>query len=271
MSYTFGGATSDDISFTASMAAGGTGQYQIAVGWFYPTTLTSGRFLWSAGNVHGLSHNSTTDQLRYFTDNTTDGEWTADPDLVINKWWYVGWMGAQFNTGPTGAARCWVGDAETPPTEFATTAAVAPVGNFTSSSNRTIGNRGTGTVAFQGDIGWMSFISLNGNGITNGFTTATTGAIADSEAAFCLERWIKPLWLGRPEINRLSWAAYSNTFNIVHCPLMNGAAVYQWSHDKTAPSIIIPTVNGATFTHNSPPRAPPENWPLMMPYVRRAA
>lgn len=258
MSYTFGGATADDIVVTSGLAAGGNGTAALFAGWWYPTTLTATRGYCSSGNVYGMEVDSATDELRFRTDNTTDGQWTTTgADITVNKWWFIAFLSTQNNTGPAAAFRCWVGTAENAPTEVTVTSAVAPIGNFTGNANRFVGNKGTGTLAFQGDVGWMTTIGSSAGG-TSGLNIGTAGAIADSEAEITLNKWVIPLWLGRPVL----WPTGNSTllFNAVHFPLGNGGVVYHFSDDPADLNAIEPTINGATFSHNRPPTAPPESW-----------
>lgn len=262
MPYTFGAGTGDDITWAFNGSFSGSGSAGLVCGWWYPTTLTATRGLWSAGNTFGAEIDTTTDELRLRTDNTTDGQWTtAGVDLAVNNWKFIAFLGTFLNTGPSAAWRVWAGSVDSAPVECSVTNAVAPVGNFVVSGNFYIGNKGTGTLAFQGDIGDLSILSTNAAGAvtTHPFSLATLGAITNAEALFVYERFVLPIWAGLGFANSgllrragassgsnddFLYACTSNQFQIRRANLVN----------NTAFSGITPTINGATYSQNGSPR-----------------
>ena len=270
MSYTFAG-TGDDITASVGLSMCDDGRVALVCGWWYPTTLTATRGYWSVGATFGAEVDTTTSDIRMRTDNTTDGQWLASPCLItVNKWWFIAWLVATENTTVPGAWRVWVGDAERPPTEVPVTNPTVRVGNYTPASAFFIGNKGTATLAFQGDVGWVSCLNLNGPAINNAFTVATSGVIADDQAENTLKRWVLDLWMGRPNLTRFSTLYVTSTdFHVAHFALDPGALLLQWSHRLEPNSQVVPTINGATYTSHAPPTRPPANWPHLAPYVRR--
>lgn len=262
MSYTFGAGTGDDITATASNAVNANLNACLTVGWWYPTTLTATRGYFSAGNVYGMEVDTTTSELRLRTDNTTDGQWaTAGAGITINNWWYIAHIASTTNTGPAAAHRVWVGSASDPPAEVTVSVSVAPSGNFTSSAIRYAGNKGTGTLAFQGDVGWMSQVSSNG-AAPQMFGIAAAGTISNAEADLIKAQWVIPLWLGRPNLQQAVQMPATSGFSVIHFPLNTGLVCYHYGHDPAIFANPAVTINGATFSSNFPPRAPPENWPV---------
>ncbi len=198
MSWTFGGGTGDDATLNIT-SIGASGTIFFGSCWVYPTTLTATRAIWSIGNNWTIRIDATTDELRLISDNTTDGEWTtAGVDLATNTWKFLAWMGSPLNTGPTMAWRLWAGDLITPPTEVTITGAVTPVGNFTGATSLTWGNRGSGTVAFQGSLENCVFGAFNGtiSATLGPFPVAAAGTITQVEADFVRERYVLPIWQG---------------------------------------------------------------------------
>ena len=64
MAYTFGAATGDDITWTDTGSSWGTnGQAGLVCGWFFPTTLTATRGLFSVGTVHRIEIDATTSEI----------------------------------------------------------------------------------------------------------------------------------------------------------------------------------------------------------------
>lgn len=254
MAYTFGGATGDDINWTTG-SVGGTNTFGYAMGWFYPTTLTATRGLFSWGATCGVEIDTTTSELRLRTDNTTDGQWTTTGvALALNTWSFIAFALTCWNTGPSYGWRLWSGTADTAPVERTVTLATAPVGNFTGSTAFCVGNKGSaGTLAFQGDIGpvLVGTCGVN-NATTNGIPNATGGAISQAEADFILSRLVLPFWAGEaaPKVIRNSLgsgiAAFLDLDKVlpVTLELPSGATVVS----------RVPTINGATPSQNRCPR-----------------
>lgn len=254
MAYTFGGGTGDDITFTAPTSTGGNGIEGFVAGWWYPTTLTATRGYWSAGNVFGAEVDTTTSELRLRTDNTTDGQWTTTgAGITTNKWWFLAFLYTCNNTGPAAAWRVWIGDENTAPVVQTPAVAVAAVGNFTGSTSRTIGNKGTGTVAFQGDIGWFLCLSNAGLSTTQSpFGILTNGALGVDQETRTESRFVMPLWSGRFPIQNYALGSLTAAFSAVHVPLELPSYGRVWS-SSTSPNPLALTINGATYTQNEPP------------------
>lgn len=274
MAYTLGAGTGDDITWSASPTAFGSGSTQLVCGWWYPTTLTATRGLWSAGNTIGAEIDTTTDELRLRTDNTTDGQWTTTGvDLVVNEWRFIAFLNTNINTGPAAAWRVWAGGVASAPVECTVTNAVAAVGNFTGSSSFTLGNKGTGTLAFQGDVGDAGYIYTGTVGAAvNPFSIATAGTITNTEAGFVYQRFVLPFWLGKGWrcdgalrnhgssgiALEYAYACTTNLFQVRRSQTTN----------NTVFSGLAPTINGATWSQNGSPRPLISDSPYM-PDVRR--
>lgn len=259
MAYTFGAGTGDDITWASSTTFGGSGSTQFVFGWWYPTTLTATRGLWSAGNTFGAEIDTTTDELRLRTDNTTDGQWTtAGVDLATGTWKFLAFLNTCIN-GPTAAWRVWAGSVESAPIEVTVTGAVSPVGNFTGNSNFYLGNKGTATLAFQGDIGDSGYICTGSVGAaSNPFSIDTAGTISNTEAQFVYERFVLPLWCGKgfTEAGRLrSHGILGNAHDSAYACTTNLFQVRRAREaNATVFSGVTPTRNGVTWSQNGSPR-----------------
>ena len=198
MAWTFGGGTGDDATLNIT-SSGANGTIIFGSCWVYPTTLTATRAIWSIGNNWTLRIDTTTSELRFISDNTTDGEWTTTgANLATNTWTFLAWMANPTNTGPALALRIWAGTLDTRPVEVTVTNAVAPVGNFAGATSLTWGNRGSGTVAFQGGIENAVYGSFNGtiSDLVSPFAVAASGTITQTEADFVKDRYVLPIWQG---------------------------------------------------------------------------
>jgi len=263
MAYTFGAGTGDDINWASQATIMATARSVLVCGWWYPTTLTAGRGIWSAHttNINGAEIAAATNEIVLRTDNvTTDGQWTTTgAGLTLNTWTFLAFMSSTLNGTPSAAWRVWSGTIDTPPIECTVTQNTAPAGNFTGGAIFYIGNKGTGTVAFQGIIDEVGFCTTAAaaGASTHPFSLAAIGAITDAEALFTYERFIVPYWLG------LGWAPAGLVRR-------NGSSVNTedasyWSGDMlarviryntaTGESSVAPTINGATYSPEDGPRA----------------
>ena len=275
MTYTFGGATGDDatnlVALTENVNA--DNHIMLVAGWWYPTTLTGTRVYWGCGPTIRLIVDSTnTDELRLFTNNvTTPGQWlTSGADLTMNRWWFSATLLACENTTVPGAVRVWVGNEATPPQEVTVTNPTVRVGNYTSTGSFTIGNQGaTGTVAFQGDIGWVSIMTTAQLGLLQSpLPIAASGVISNDEAEHIKQRWVTPLYLGVPDVGSVQ-NLYGQGFIVAHWP---GLSTAGFMADYTVPAVgsnYAFTINGATLSQNLPPSSPLPHWPTQPSYVRR--
>jgi hypothetical protein len=221
---TLGAFTSDRAQFTSGITLGATARTCLVAGWYYPTTLTATRRLFSAGAIWGAEIDTTTDELRLRTDNTTDGQWTTTGvDLATDTWKFIAIMNSTFNTGPAGAWRVWVGTADTAPVEATVTVATSPTGNFTGNATVYIGNTSATATSWQGDIEEFRVVATSATiGVsTHPFSQATYGTITNAEAQIALERFVLPFWLGRDAQMAGGWAASTV---IYYVPLLDFAA-----------------------------------------------
>lgn len=272
MAWTYGGGTGDDSTFSGGIQTIGAdnGSYLVA-GWWYPTTLTAGRGYWSAGNIHGATVGPTTSEMRLVTDNTTDGVWdSSGAGIVTNEWQFLAWLYATENTTVPGAVRFWRGAANTPPTEISVTNSTARSGNYTGSSSITIGNIGTGVVAFQGDIDWAIFLANGVIGINNPFTIGTSGVIDNVVAANVLNRWVLPIWEGGLGLSNYVTATQATSFGVTALGGDTAVAPYglQYNHTNNNFRPNHAPTNGAIFSaHRGPYPFTPRLAQLVRPRV----
>lgn len=254
MPYTFGAATGDDMTFIAGSNGFGNGTHSFIAGWWYPTTLTAGRGYFSFGNVAGVKVGTTTSELQMVLDATVDGVWnTSGAGITTNKWWFLAFLQSATNTGMAAAWRVWVGDEITRPRPITPTQATAPTTSFTGSTSRTLGNIGTGTVAFQGDIGWALMASQAHASALRNPIHQSLGTISAAEELLCEQTLVVPLWMGFMPPGLFLGATNVPTFNVCHLPLeASGNVVDSYSSSTTVTPLAL-TLNGATLTQNAPP------------------
>lgn len=263
MAYTFGGATGDDINATASVSMGGSSRPSWCSCWFYPTTLTATRGILSAGNIWGLEIDTATDNLRIRADGTVDGQYTtAGAGIVTNKWHWVGYLSNHNSTGVVPAHRIWIATADMAPVELTITQVTAATGSFTGGTALTIGNKGTGALAFQGDIAQAFFAATNVNdALLNWPFISNSGTISADDAEMVRRNWVNRIWLGRLG-EAMQWAMPNRSAGsqqeFHYFPLRNNADRYRMAR-SIAPAatgecdVIAATVNGAVLTGNNPP------------------
>lgn len=201
MAWTFGAAATNDVTFTVALNTGPANSAFLIGGWWYPTTLTAGRGLFSFGNTLGAEIASTTSELLIRSAHgTTNGQWTTTgAGLTVNQWQFIAvYMG--FAASGTGTAvKVWSGTTELRPVACSITNGTAPVGTAAGGTNFFLGNKGTSTTAaFQGDIG-NTFLALANGAITSTlgpFNTAAYGTVTADEEQFLLDRFVAPVWRG---------------------------------------------------------------------------
>jgi hypothetical protein len=261
MPYTFGNTVNDDITWGAGLAIaqGGVTSSTITLvtGWWRPTTLTATRGLWSAGNTIGAEIDTTTDELRLRTDNTTDGQWTTTGvDMAVNNWYYLAFL--LSTNASTGAAwRVWRATPDTPPVEVTVTVAVALSGAFTSNATFYIGNKGTGALSFQGQVANVAVLNQGGGSTPSNrppmFVNAY-GTISQEQADRIRDLYVIPHWQGDYTVPRPG----SNVNGDGECFWLNtldqGAAVHGWRTQTYTANYPAVTINGATFTQAGAPR-----------------
>jgi hypothetical protein len=267
MARTFGGATGDDISLTLTNNLA-SGRHMLVCGWFYPTTLTATRALWSIGTSVGAEIDTTTSELRLTTLHaTTNGVWTTTgAGLTVNTWSFVATLVSVNSTGPADDWRVWTGRIDVAPVESTIASVTAPVGSVTAVNTFTIGNRGTtGTVAFQGDIESVVVgLQIATIDVTqNALPIATAGTITQTEADLIYQRLVQPIWAG--DLTP-TWA-FGGQFAGAAATGRSGLEIYSFPLDgalaatikrylpATAADVnVAPSVSGTISSQNRGPR-----------------
>lgn len=196
MSYTVGAATSDDVTaaINAPVQDGITGFF---AGWFYPTTLTTGRYLFSF-NTSGVSINGT--ELRFIVDHATTDGWyeTSGLGFSVNSWWFIAGLWNNSSTGPSDSMKLWVGSELNAPTLRTLTQTQVPVGTVTTSvANVVLGNSAaSGVLAFQGEVGPAICGRNNWLAITSPFRVSAVGAVSVDDETTVYQRLVLPFWAG---------------------------------------------------------------------------
>lgn len=257
MAYTFGAGTGDDITYTMQLGAPVSGGALFTAGWFYPTTLTSGRTLVSfSSSTTGtaLAVAPTTTQLRWTGQfGTTSGVWDAtDAALVTNEWQFVALLYAPLSNA-SGAVRVWKGNTSGI-FECAVTQTTAPSGTVNSSQAVIIGNRGTASLAFQGHIGWWATYKVNQITPLHFLSTATNATITQDEADLAFHRLVLPHYNG--SFNPGSIHTPQSTIEYTLMDLgVPGAPTALRAVGTVYTQPFLGTVNGATIaTEESPVR-----------------
>lgn len=162
----FGAATSDRVNMGSAADIDNLTAHTV-IGWFYPTALTSGRFLFSkadfgqpAGQRGGMTIrlSGTTGNLEAVWDRTGVVQYITNdtPLSALNKWYCVMLTADQGQAQPL---RIYTGDLATMLAERTYGTANAGSGTFGTDDtlNFMVGNHPTGfTSAFQGRIGMIA-------------------------------------------------------------------------------------------------------------------
>jgi len=198
MATTFGGTTGDDITHTlgGTSSNGASSSCQLVTGWWYPTTLTSGRTYRSLSASHSIRIDSTTSEIDVTVDRaTTDAVWTSTTaGLVVDAWNFLALL-ISMSSGGAPTMRLWTSPNGQIPTEKAIALAVAGSGAGTATGAVAIGNTGSaGINAWQGDVGQVHTMhSSSPDGV---LPHATAGTITQEEADRIFNTLVLPLFLG---------------------------------------------------------------------------
>lgn len=270
MSYTCGAAATNDLAMVITQM-GATATSCLVAGWWKPTTLTATRGLWSAGNIFGAEIDTTTSELRLRTDNTTDGQWTTTGvGLTVNEWKFLAIANSCNNTGPAAAWVVWAGTNETIPQQVTVTQATAPNGNFTGSTAVVLGNKGTGSLAFQGQIG-PAFFARNAADPLGAVPTATAGAFTQEEIDLMYNRIVLPVWSGEwcpPWLRQMR--INNGNGSVMFCTSLDyaGPAEVDIQTGASGTPFGVITINGLTLSQERCPRPMPQQ--VLQPlYARR--
>jgi hypothetical protein len=258
VSYTFGGATGDDVTWSSSTTIGAASRVAFVAGWWKPTTLTAGRTLWSAGNVLSAAIHSTTSELVLTVDNaTTDGTWTTTgAGLTVGTWTFLAFL-LNTSSAPGAAWTVWSGTDLVAPAQCTITAGTAMSGALTGNATSYVGNKGTGSVAFQGQVENVVFgVSAAGAGsAVNPFAIAAFGTTTAAEALWIEERLVRPIWQGEhAAAKRLG--VFAGAWDWSYLPFSGPLfAVERFICSRASVNPrVAPTVNGATVSAERGPR-----------------
>ena len=279
MPLTFGAATSDVASLVLT-SFGNTGQAGLFTGWFYPTTLTAGRYLIAMGANstaanYGVKVGTTTSTLQLTSTTTTPGLWTATADttlfpsgIVVNQWHFIAGL-VTMVTGPTVAWRMWLGTESIAPTAMTIVQNTAPATGLVAAITTHVGNNGAGsTAAFQGAIGTLNVIFATAS-TNNIIPIATSGTISTDEQTLIEQTYINPLWLGihpghfpRDGATAADWVVMENR---------HGANYIRQNLSATAATTITRAdlATAATVSLLEHPRVPDYAANVRLPPVRR--
>lgn len=244
--------------------AAATNTVGLIAGWWYPTTLTAGRFYFSAAASsstinYGIKVGTTTSTLQMNSCTTVSGLWTATADANVfpsgiqtDKWWFIAGAYSVVST-PAVAWVMWLGDAQTPPTPMTVVQNTAPTTGLTSSNLSVVGNSSTtGTDSFQGDIGTVHIInSTISTSYQFGIPVATGGVITSAEQTLIEQRLVNPLWRG--DTPRPNWfpgrtGTVSTTYDMTTNP-----PTYSYASGLTVTRSAVGTASGMTVSSRREP------------------
>lgn len=279
MPLTFGAATSN-YSNIVTLSFGTSGLAGLFTGWFYPTTLTAGRYLFSMGTNSttanfGVKVGTTTSTLQLSSATATPGLWTATADttlfpsgIVTNQWYFIAGL-CSIVTGPTVSWRMWIGTESTPPTPMTITQNTAPAGALATGTTYIGNNSNVGTASFQGDIGQIMFLYATGS-TTSPLPIATAGTISADEALLIEQTYLLPVWLGnhpahygRDGATATEWVIVENRY---------GNNYLRQNLSATASTVISRTdgtTSGTTVASSEHPRLVDFAANVRFPLVRR--
>ena len=262
MSWTFGGAASNDMNWATQTSVGGANTAFLVCGWWRPTTLTNPRSYFSFGNVITARVAPTTSEIQLVSDNaTTDGVWTTSgAGIAVNNWYFLAALGI-FTTAAA-IWRVWKSTGvDNPPAGITVTTppTTAPSGNNAGSGTFYLGNAGTSTAnSFQGQIGSCSLYSVTSATVPNPLRLTSYTALSVDEEEFIRREYVVPAWLGEPFPGVGNHSVYGGTpptWQMHHFDLEQVVTPrpFVWGNSTFSPTGTAATIQGATFSQERPP------------------
>jgi len=263
MPYTFGAATSDYVS-PSVLNVLSANQVSMVAGWFYPTTLTAGRALWTtvAGTNNRLEIDTTTSQLRWLTASpTTQGVFTISGNAIVtNKWQFIALVSSR--AGSTESLAVWQATESDPPTLMTITQVTAPAGSFVAGITFVIGNASAAaTSAFQGDIGPFTMMAhTNVNNL--GPLVTTSAQVIDAACQNVIQRFvIEPCW--RSQLNASQIMPATTLGNAYYLPMNDRTTRnIRRSGSTSTQTTGLLTVSGATQAASRHPFSDNQTFPF---------
>lgn len=163
MALTFGGATSDRVQIAAAASINSLDTKTI-YGWFYPTTITADRRLFtkmtSGFNGWDLAIQDSSGNLNWYVNRAggNSHQTSSSSPLTTNKWWFVA---GTYDVGAAQPTRLYIGDLSTAaiePSYSSTTTGSGATSSDTTEVAR-IGNLYSNANAFQGRIGLVGMLN----------------------------------------------------------------------------------------------------------------
>lgn len=260
MSWTFGGANSNDMNWATQTNVGSASSAFLVCGWWRPTALNNPRSYFSFGNVITARVAPTTSEIQLVSDNaTTDGVWTTSgAGIVTNAWHFLAVLGIFASGGVIW--RVWKSTGvDSPPALISNTNTTAPVGAPAGSGAFYLGNAGTSTAnSFQGQIGSCSLYTVPGSALPNPLRLTSFTALSTDEEAFILNEYVIPAWLGEPFPavgNHSVFGGTPPTWQMAHFDLEQVVTPrpFVWGNSTFSPAGTAATIQGATFSQERPP------------------
>lgn len=260
MSWTFGGAASNDMNWATQTSVGGGSTAFLVCGWWRPTTLTNPRSYFSFGNVITARVAPTTSEIQLVSDNaTTDGVWTTSgAGIVTNAWHFLAVLGI-FTTANAIWSVWKSTGVNSPPELISNSNTTAPSGNNAGSGTFYLGNAGTSTAnSFQGQIGSCSLYSVSSATVPNPLRLTSYTALSADEEKFIGHNYVVPAWLGEPFPavgNHIVYGGTPPTWQMHHFDLEQVVTPrpFVWGNSTFSPTGTAATIQGATFSQERPP------------------
>ena len=262
MARTFGAATSDRVSASATTTMFGNSTVSIIAGWYFPTALNNPRRYWGVGATTNLAIGATTSEVVLTTARaTTSAVYTSSGmGMTLNTWQFVcvvvstSAAGASLSTG----VRFYRGTVDGGLVEVPSVVTTAGAGNVTANATIGVGNAGlTQNQSFQGDVDNFVYISTTAAvGASHPFGASLLSAFSDSEAERIRNLYIGPLFQGKP------FRDFQVGIHQMWFTLDTANVCYQRQEAGSAGPIAFPTVTNSGTTLATRRSPVPSNLPL---------
>jgi hypothetical protein len=135
------------------------------------------------------------------------------------------------------------------------TNSVAPSGSYSGSNAFTLGNRGTGSVGYQGVVADVTVQVSSAAGITEQFGVAATGTTTTAEEEHLYNRLVYPIWAGERNQSAVG-PQTNNSSSIYRADLLVGDLARGRVTASATSRETLMTYNGGGTSQERSPRQP---------------
>jgi len=196
MAASSGAATADRFNMTSSFTVGGNNTSSFWCGWWYPTTLTAGRFYANPPGMNIMVHTTTSELDLFFSLSTTARRLaTSGAGITTGKWYFIAILRSS-TVSASEVPTVWIGTLDSAPVQQTLTVTVAGSGTTAGGTTMTVVGS-AGSFAWQGYAADFLYFSDATNSILNMFGFAPNNTPSADELNRVYSKFVHPCYRGK--------------------------------------------------------------------------